>query len=89
MRWNKNKGVSLKEGGMHHNGNGQARHLGASSTRAQVLIRCSAAGRGPGAGRVETSIAAAGSGGRGHKLGHNRRSARAPAVSTGEGEPRR
>jgi hypothetical protein len=46
-------------------------------------MRCAATGGGPGAGRVETSIAA-GSGGRGHKRGHRRRSARAPAVSTGE-----
>jgi hypothetical protein len=43
---------------------------------------------GAGARRVETSIAA-GSGGRGHKRGHPRRSARARAVSTGEVESRR
>jgi hypothetical protein len=45
-------------------------------------------GLGPGTGRVKTSIAA-GLGGLGHKRGHRRRSARAPAVSTGEVEPRR
>jgi hypothetical protein len=83
----KQGGNSRKRGETYHKGNGQARHLGASITRAQVLQRRSAAGEGPGTGRVETSISA-GSGGRGHKRGHRRRSARAPAVSTGEVEPR-
>jgi hypothetical protein len=75
----KNKGVSLKGGGITKGTDRQ----GTWGARAPEPNSSNDDRR-----RVETSIAAW-SGGRGHKRRHRRRSACALAVSTGEVEPRR